>query len=144
MVILAAAISGQFVGGDWYQAVNQPSWNPSAPVMALAWALLYVCMGIAAWLVWNARGRSASIAIGWWVFQLLLGVVWSLVFFGLQRVGWALAVMSLWLLVSLIVVNAFRFVRMEAALLMTAVAGWLIFNWILNFFQWHLNGGGSG
>lgn len=144
MVVLAAAISGQFGGDEWYQAVNQPSWNPSAPVMTLAWALFYVVMGIAAWLVWDAKGRGAAIAIGWWVFQLLLGIVWSLVFFGLQRVGWALAVMSLWVLISLIVANAFRFAKMEAALLMVAVAGWLTFSWVLNFFQWHLNGGGSG
>ena len=144
MVILAAAISGQFDGGEWYQAVNQPSWNPSALVMAVAWAVLYVCMGISGWMVWDARGRGASIALGWWFFQLLLGVVWSLVFFGLQRVGWALAVMSLWVLVSLIVVNAFRFAKTVASVLMVPVAGWLIFIWVLNLFQWHLNGGGSG
>lgn len=144
IVVLTAALSGQFVGDQWYQGMHQPSWNPSATIMTLVWPVMYVLMGMSAWLVWDTHRDSASIALGWWIVLLVLGVGWSWMYFGLHRVGWALALMSLWVICSLIVVYAFRSIRKEASGLMMPVAGWLLFSWVLNFVQWSLNGGGIG
>ena len=60
VVVVTAAVAGQFVGGEWYQDMNQPSWNPSAMVMASAWAVVYVLMAVSAWMVWDAM-RSLAI-----------------------------------------------------------------------------------
>ena len=144
LIVIAAAVGGQFVGGDWYQSMNQPSWNPSAVVMASVWAVLYVLMAVSAWMVWGAMRGLARVALAWWGLQLLLGIAWSWMFFGLHRPGVSLAVMSLWLLVVLIVVRTFRSIKLEASSLMMPVAGWLCFAWVLNFVQWRLNGGGIG
>ncbi len=143
LVIIAAAVSGQFVGGDWYhQVMHQPSWNPPAMVMASVWAVLYVLMAVSAWMVWDTKRGIAAVALGWWGLQLMLGVSWSWVFFGLQRPGYALAVLSFWLLAVLIVIKTFRSIKREASSLMLPVAAWLLFSWVLGFVQWHLNGGG--
>jgi len=142
LVVIAAAVGGQFVGGEWYQAMQQPSWNPSAMVTAPVWAVLYVLMAVSAWMIWDAMRGLARVALGWWSLQLLLGICWSWMFFGLHRVGWALAAMGLWLLVVLIVIRAFRVIKPEASGLMMPVAAWLLFAWVLNFAQWQLNGGG--
>ena len=144
LVIVAAAAGGQFVGGDWYQYMNKPAWNPSATVMASAWAVLYVLMAVSAWMVWDAMRGLARVALGWWGLQLLLSITWSWVFFGLHRVGWALAVVSLWIPVVLILIRTFRPIKQEASTLMMPLAAWLLFVWVLNFFQWRLNGGGLG
>jgi len=144
LVVAAAAAGGQFIGGDWYAAMLQPAWNPSAMVMAAAWAVLYVLMAVSAWMIWEAMRGLASVALGWWGVQLLLGVCWSWMFFGIHRIGWALAVMSLWLLAVIVVIKTFRSIKLEASSLMMPVAGWLLFSWVLNFVQWHLNGGGIG
>lgn len=144
LVVIAAAVGGQFVGGEWYQAVIQPSWNPPAMVLASVWAVLYVLMAVSAWMVWDAMRGLAAVALAWWGLQLLLSVCWSWMFFGLHRPGWALAVMSLWLLVVLIVIKSFRSIKLEASSLMMPVAAWLLFAWALNFTQWQLNGGGIG
>ena len=144
LVVIAAAVGGQFVGGDWYQTMNQPSWNPSAVVMASVWAVLYVLMAVSAWMVWDAMRGLARVALAWWGLQLLLSIVWSWMFFGLHRPGFSLAVMGLWLLVVLIVIRTFRSIKLEASSLMMPVAGWLLFAWVLNFVQWRLNGGGIG
>ena len=144
LVTAASAAAGLFVGGDWYQAMNKPSWNPSAMVMASAWAVLYVLMAVSAWMVWDAMRSLARIALGWWALQLLLNVCWSWMFFGLHRIGWALAVASLWILVVVIVIRLFRPIKSEASSLMMPLAAWLVFVWVLNFYQWHLNGGGLG
>lgn len=144
LVVAAATAGGQFVGGEWYQAMNQPAWNPPAMVMALVWAVIYVLMAVSAWMVWETRRGLAQPALAWWVLQLVLSVVWSWMFFGLHRVGWSLGVMGLWLLVVLITIKAFRSIRLGAASLMIPLAVWLLFAVSLNFSQWILNGGGLG
>ncbi len=142
LVVAAAVVGGQFVGGDWYQAMNQPEWNPSAMIMALVWAVLYVLMAVSAWMVWETMRGLAWTALSWWGLQLLLSVVWSWLFFGLHRVGWSLGVMGLWLLVVLVTIKSFRTIRLEASSLMMPLAAWLLFALALNFTQWQLNGGG--
>lgn len=144
LVIIAAAVGGQFAGGEWYQAMIKPSWNPSAMMMASVWAVLYVLMAISAWMVWETMRDLARVALGWWGLQLLLGISWAWVFFGLERIGWALAVISLWLLAVLIVIKTFRPIKRDASNLMMPLAAWLVFIGVLNFFQWRLNGGGLG
>lgn len=144
MVVVAVAIGGQFTGGDWYQGMNQPSWNPPAMVMALVWAVLYVLMAVSAWMVWEAQRGLAIIPLGLWGLQLLLGIGWSWMYFGLHRPGWALGMMTLWLLVVLLVVKVFRPIRIEASSLMMPVAAWMMFSWVLSLVQWRLNGGGLG
>lgn len=143
-VVISAAIGSLFTGGEWYQAMNKPSWSPSALVMASAWAVLYVLMAVSAWMVWNTMRGLARTALAWWGLQLLLGVVWSWMFFGLHRIGWALGVASLWILAVAIVIKSFRPLRIEASTLMMPLAAWLVFIWVLNFSQWRLNGGGLG
>ena len=142
LVVIASAIAGQFTGGNWYFVLNQPSWNPSPMLLAAVWAVLYVLMAVSAWMVWETMRGLARVALAWWGLQLILGVLWSFVFFGLHRVGWALVVMSLWLLAVLLVIRNFRSIRLEASSLMMPVGAWLLFAWVLNFVQWHLNGGG--
>lgn len=142
LVVTAAAVGGQFVGGEWYQAMNQPEWNPPALLMASVWAVVYVLMAVSAWMVWETMRGLAWTALGWWVLQLMLGVVWSWVFFGLHRIGWSLGVMGLWVIAVLITIKVFRPIRLEASSLMMPLAAWLLFTLALNFTQWLLNGGG--
>ena len=144
LVVIAAVVGGQFVGGEWYQYMLKPSWSPSAMVMASAWAVLYVLMAVSAWMIWDAMRGLARVALGWWGLQLLLSICWSWMFFGLERVGWALGVISLWIPVVVIVIKTFRPIKQEASTLMMPLAAWLIFLWVLNFFQWNMNGGGLG
>ena len=142
LVVIAVAVGGQFVGGDWYQQMNQPSWNPPAMVMALVWAIVYVLMAVSAWMVWDTMRGLARVALGWWGLQLLLSVCWSWLYFGLHRPGSALVVLGLWLLVVLVVIKTFRSIKPEASTLMLPLAAWLLFSWVLNLVQWNMNGGG--
>ena len=144
VVMAAAVLSGQFAGGDWYRSMQQPAWNPSAAVMAMVWPLLYLLMALSAWMVWEKGRQSARTALAWWVAQLLSGICWSWIYFGQGRIGWALGVMTLWLLLALIMTNAFRYISRTGAWLCLPLVAWMIFSWYLNLIQWHLNGGGSG
>src|SRR5262249_3618855 len=70
---------------EWYESLNKPSFNPPNWLFAPVWAVLYVCMSLAAWLAWQAapeiqRAHILSIYGG----QLLLNLLWPVSFFGLR------------------------------------------------------------
>jgi len=142
IVVATVGLSSQFVGGEWYQSMRQPRWNPSAVVMVSAWAVSYLLLAVSAWLVWDSSRGLAQVALAWWGLQLLLSIGWFGAFFGIHRVGWSLGVMGLWFLVVLLTIKSFRSIRPGAASLMMPVALWLLFVLLLNFTQWEMNGGG--
>ena len=144
LVVLAVAIGSQFGAGDWYRDMQQPGWNPPASMLVVAWSVVYVLLATSAWMVWDSAQSVASRALVWWFLQLVTSVVWSWLFFDLHRIGWSMAVMGVWLVLSLICVKSFRAYRLEASSLMMPVAAWLLFALVLNFNQWQLNGGGLG
>ena len=73
----------------WYMNLNKPSWNPPNWVFAPVWTLLYIMMGIAAWLVWRTKDRIGPAMLLFFA-QLGFNLLWSLVFFGLRSPGLAL------------------------------------------------------
>jgi len=141
-VVLVAALSGRFSGGEWYQLMQQPGWRPPALAMAAAWSLYYLSMALTAWLVWERRHRRAVRALSIWLLLLALNVLWAWFFFGLHRVGWSLAVLGLWLAATLAASWLLRPVQTDAARLLLLAGLWLLFVLALNFSQWTLNGGG--
>ncbi len=141
LVTLAVVAGGQFTGGEWYPTMQQPSWNPPAMLMAPLWAVVYVLVAVSAWMIWETRRGLAAAALALWAVQLPLSVCWSWMYFGLHRPGWALGVMTLWLAISVLVFLSFRPIKTQAANLTLPVIAWLLFSWLLNLVQWHMNGG---
>ena len=76
----------------WYPTLVKPSFNPPAWVFGPVWTVLYIMMGVAAYLVWRhgiaADGVRMALAV--FVVQLALNGLWSILFFGMQSPGWAL------------------------------------------------------
>ena len=63
----------------WYPTLVKPSFNPPAWVFGPVWTLLYIMMGVAAFLVWR-RGLDADgvrIALTVFAIQLALNGLWS-------------------------------------------------------------------
>ena len=139
----AAAIGGLATSSSvdgWFAGVNKPSWNPPNWIFGPVWSTLYLMMSIAAWLVWkNAGIQNAKIALGWFVFQLLLNVLWSVLFFGLQQPGWAaIEIVALWLSIVITMVLFFRHSRVAVGLLIPYLL-WVTFATYLNYSIWILN-----
>ena len=137
----AAAATGIFVStGDWYAALNKPSWNPPAWVFGPAWTFLYVTMAIAAWLVWREGGWNAQRrTLGLFIVQWFLNALWTPLFFGLHRPGVAFAEITLlWLAIAATLVTFWR-VKKAAGLLLVPYFAWVSFAATLNFTIWRLN-----
>jgi tryptophan-rich sensory protein len=134
-LITAGAIEG------WYTEIEKPSFDPPNTVFGPVWTVLYVLMGFAAGLVWSngtddPKVRSALALYG---VQLLLNVLWSLLFFGLKSPGSALVDITLLLVTIVLCMRAFYPIDRWSAYLLIPYLLWVTFASILNASIWVLN-----
>jgi len=136
----AAFIGMLFAPGEWYEALNKPTWTPPNGVFGPVWTALYAMMAVAAWLVWRQGGFvHQRRALTWFVTQLALNAAWTPLFFGLQRPGIAFVeIVFLWGAIVMTTV-AFHRVSRVAAWLLAPYLAWVSFAAVLNFFLWRLN-----
>lgn len=130
---------------DFYGQLVRPGWSPPAWLFGPVWSVLYVLMGVAAWLVWRSGGWSAHArALGLFLAQLALNASWSWLFFAWHRGAWALIdIAVLWLLI-VATTAAFWRARPPAGLLLLPYLLWVSFAAALNFAVWRLNPGMLG
>ncbi len=137
------ALSGLAAGGDFvsfYDALRKPPATPPPAAFGPAWTVLYLLMGIAAWLVWReGLTRQTALALGLFAAQLVLNFAWSLIFFGQHRIGAALLEITVLWLVILATIAAFWVVRPAAGALLLPYLGWVGFAAYLNAGIWRLN-----
>jgi len=125
----------------WYPTLVKPSFNPPAWIFGPVWTLLYLMMGVAAFLVWREGLASDGVRIALAVFgvQLALNGLWSILFFGLRSPGWAFVeILVLWLAIGATVWVFWRVVPAAGALLLPYWA-WVTFATVLNGSIWTLN-----
>jgi translocator protein len=136
----AAALGGLFMPGEWYAALNKPSWNPPGWVFGPVWTALYAMMAVAAWLVWRHGGWAMQHRpLRVFLVQLALNAAWTPLFFGLHWPGAAFAeIILLWLAIGA-TIAAFWPVNRAAACLLAPYLAWVSFASVLNFTLWRLN-----
>jgi tryptophan-rich sensory protein len=128
--------------GPFYAELVRPSWSPPGWIFGPVWSVLYAMMGVAAWLVWRARGFSgAGPALGLFLVQLAVNALWSWLFFGWRQGALAFVdILVLWVLIVATIVTFRRASRVAATLLVPYLA-WVTFASLLNFSVWRLNPG---
>lgn len=125
----------------WYASLEKPPFNPPNWVFGPVWTTLYALMGISAFLVWRKgiRDRQVKIAIGIFAAQLVLNVLWSVTFFGLQMLlGGLIVILILWVTILLSIITFFRISKTGAVLLIPYII-WVSFATLLNLSLWRLN-----
>ncbi len=145
LVCLAAGSVGSFFTlgsvSTWYATIQKPSFNPPNWVFGPAWTMLYILMGVSAYLVWikgwsRKDVRAALAAFG---LQLFLNLLWSLIFFGAKQIFYAFAeIMFLWLSIVFTMALFYR-VSKNAALLLVPYILWVSFAAFLNYSVWQMN-----
>ena len=127
--------------GTWYATLVKPAWNPPNWIFGPVWSALYFCMAVAAWLVWRQGGLAgAKVPLTLFAVQLVLNVLWSCIFFGLEMPGLAFAeVLLLWAAIAATMVT-FWLRSLVAGILFVPYLAWVSFASFLNFTIWRLNG----
>lgn len=153
MLKLAVTISASFAAGligswfttpaigDWYVNIERSSLTPPNWVFGPVWSLLYLLMGIAAWLVWQRGLKNAVVKTALVLFsvQLILNCLWSIFFFGWHQPGLALVdIVLLWISI-LLTIKYFAKISRIAAWLLIPYIMWVSFAAYLNYVIWTLN-----
>lgn len=130
---------------SFYAFLSRPDWAPPAWLFGPVWTVLYVLMGVAAWLVWRDRGfRGASTALSLFIVQLAANALWTWLFFAWHLGALALVeIVVLWLLVAATIVAFWHWHRL-AALLLVPYLAWVGFATALTWSLWRMNPGTLG
>lgn len=143
LLFLLLVLGGGFVigftsqPGEWYQGLVKPPLNPPGWVFGPVWTLLYIFIAIAGWRCWNAKPTGRRMQL-WWA-QLVLNFLWTPVFFGLQQIGLALAIILPMLAVIVAFIALSRRTDRVSAWLFVPYALWTTFATYLNFSLMVLN-----
>lgn len=142
IITLAVGLAAGMVSrpDEWYSALSKPVWNPPGWIFAPVWILLYVLMGAAAGIIWQRRAISQStLALNFYVIQLILNIIWPLIFFGMRNPGLAFAeICLLWIAIVVTLFTFWRVYRPAGFLLMPYFL-WVSFAALLNFTIWRMN-----
>ncbi|MFH1424276.1 MAG: TspO/MBR family protein [archaeon] len=127
--------------GTWYAALAKPSFNPPNWIFAPVWTTLFVLMGVSLYLIWVKGFEKHEVKQGVSIFaaQLVLNVLWSIFFFGLQNPLLALAeIFLLWIAIFATIWIFYKVDKRVAYLLIPYIA-WVSFAALLNYSIWALN-----
>lgn len=142
IVFVAAALGALATGNapGFYGQLAKPTWAPPAAVFGPVWSVLYLLMGVAAWLVWREKDAARrSRALGLFFAQLGANALWSWLFFAWHHGAFAFAeVLLLWALVVATAAAFWRIHRTAGALLLPYVA-WVSFASALTWAIWRGN-----
>ncbi len=143
LVLVVAIIGGLVTRGSvngWYPQLVQPDFAPPNAVFGPVWTVLYVMMAYAAWRIWRVHGfGGAPWALGLFMVQITLNLLWSILFFGFQQIGLALfEIVVLWFAILATLLLFWRLDRIAGALLLPYLA-WVGFAAFLNHAFWVLN-----
>lgn len=123
----------------WYLSLARPLGTPPNWLFGPVWTVLYVLIGIAAWLAWRRPWHRRALLL--WGWQLLANALWAPLFFGLHLVGVALADVVVLLLLAALTTLAFDRLSHSAAVLMLPYLVWTCYATYLNAGFWWLNPG---
>jgi len=127
-VFTIPAISG------WYAGLTKPSFNPPNWIFGPVWTVLFILMGISAYLVYRSGLVKREVREALFIFavQFGLNVLWSYLFFGLRSPALGLAgIIALWIAIAGTIVS-FTKINKSSAYLMVPYIVWVSFAAFLN------------
>ncbi|HEX5612407.1 MAG TPA: TspO/MBR family protein [Burkholderiales bacterium] len=128
--------------GSFYGQLARPAWAPPGWLFAPVWTLLYLLMGVAAWLVWRERRFGETrVALSIYVVQLAANALWTWLFFAWRQGAAAFGeILVLWALIAVTMLLFWRIRPIAGALLVPYLA-WVSFATALTFAVWKRNPG---
>jgi len=144
LIVAAVSFFGSRItssGMDWYKIINIPSWTPPGWVIGLVWTAIFILAAISIILFWNIQPRPNVFywVIALFIFNAILNVLWSYLFFGQHLIGWAvIEAIALGLSVLVLIILILP-INKTAAFLLTPYMCWVFFASYLTYSIWLLN-----
>jgi benzodiazapine receptor len=144
VVTLGVGVVGAFITNssdqEWYTSLEKPLVTPPSWVFAPVWTVLYVLLALSLIRIWDAKdSEERQRWLCAFFAQLVLNVLWSLLFFGLHSLLWGwICILILWFIVIILFLDAYQLDTVTALFLAPYLA-WVTFAGILNFWIWYIN-----
>ncbi len=125
---------------EWYTSLIKPSFTPPSWLFSPVWIFLFVLMGLTLYILWQAHSKKeARIALIFFTAQLILNLLWSVIFFGLKSPMMAfIEIIILLLAIFLTLLKSLQVSKAAGYLLLPYII-WVSFAALLNYFFWKLN-----
>ena len=140
---LPGIIGGFFTTNNlypWYDTLVKPFFNPPSWVFAPVWTILYTLMGISLFLVIKSeKSINNTQGLIFFIIQLILNGLWSILFFGLHQIFWAFVLIILLIAFICLTIWKFYTVSKPAAFVLLPYLLWVSFAAVLNFTLYLLN-----
>ena len=138
--------SASFIGGavsinlkePWYSTLIKSSLNPPDWVFAPVWTILYFMMTVAVWNFWHSKNRDMNTVYIYFI-HIVFNTTWSIVFFGLHQIFFALVILIILILLIIILIIRFKRVNFVSYYLMIPYLLWCCYALFLNFNLFILN-----
>jgi len=145
LICQLAGIVGSFFTAPaiptWYAQLKKPSFVPPSWVFAPVWIILFFLMGVSVYLIWSRGVERKQVRIAPFIFsvQLILNILWSFFFFGLQSplLGF-IDIVLLWFAILATILSFYK-ISPKAAFLLIPYILWVSFAALLNFSILQLN-----
>ncbi|MEQ5786286.1 tryptophan-rich sensory protein [Erythrobacter sp. NFXS35] len=136
LILLIGFAAGQLGGPDtpWFAGLEKPAIYPPPAAFGIVWTILFVMIGLSLALVasaWGASGRGLALVV--FALHFIGTQAWTGVFFGLQDMNAALAVLAYGVISLLVALVLIWRVRRVAGLLLLPYLAWLCFASALNY-----------
>lgn len=140
LVVFSAAAVGAIASVNaqaFYAQLVKPAWAPPAGVFGPVWSVLYLLMGISAWLVWRSRSSRGAFIL--FFAQLAANALWSWLFFAWHHGALAAAEVLVLLTLIAATMRAFWQISRVAAVLLLPYLLWVAFASALTWSVWQGN-----
>ena len=132
--------SASFIGGmatisfkePWYSELIKSNYNPPDWIFAPVWTTLYLMMTLAIWFFWHSKNRDMNTIYIYFI-HIVFNTTWSIVFFGLHQILFALIVLLALIFLIIILIIRFKRVNLVSYYLMIPYLLWTLYALFLNF-----------
>jgi tryptophan-rich sensory protein len=130
---ILGSLSMRFADPNFYKMLKKPIFTPPSFVFKIVWPILYILIAISGFLVFkNREMKFAELAFVLWAISLFFNMIWSFLFFYLEKPFVALIDISLiWIFLLLFMIFSFQ-VSILASMLMIPYILWISFAFLLN------------
>lgn len=129
--LLSSFVTGNI--GDAYTSYTKPPLSPPGILFPIVWIILYALMGIASYIIYDARrSEKQKEALTFYGLQLAANFIWPVIFFRFE--AYWVAVVVILILLALVLITAIKFkeISSTAFWLLVPYVVWLIFATYLN------------
>ena len=122
-----------------YNDLVKPPLTPPGWIFPIVWTILFVLMGISAYLIYISDSKERVQALQIYAIQLMLNLFWSLVFFNMQAYLAAFIILILLWIYIIAMIKIFYEINPIAGKLQVPYLLWVTFAGYLNLAIYFLN-----